>query len=225
MKKTLVPYREDYQPQFSRHAIHHLPGMSGLRQRSVDVSKLSGAGFLSGRRKRDCFAGFLKNANGETEVTRIFEAKRLLEAGVSPDRPVKVAWQPFRTTPLLEAAIAGEQALVAMLLDGKADPNLVVGPGLTAVYEAGRNGHAAVVQCLCNRGASVDTITSDGFSPLYIASQNGHAECVAAMLASPSCSAAVANCAPEELGGATALHVACQSGSLAVVEHLLRCDG
>ena len=214
--------RPDHDPQFVRVPIANLSGMSAIRQRAVDLSHLSGAGFLSGRRKREGFAGFLKSTI-ENAKDRLEEAQRLINSGASPNRMVKVLWQTFRTTPLFEAAIAGDhEALVALYLEAGADVDLVQGPGYTALYEAALNGHTAVVQLLCQHGASVDTITDFGFSPLYIASQNGHWASVAAMLAATDMSTAVANCAPEQIGGATALHVACQQGHPAVVEQLLR---
>lgn len=64
------------------------------------------------------------------------ELSLLLKSGADPNVLCKVDWQPFETTPLLEASVAGYKRLVRLLLEHGAKPNTVVGPGFTAIYNA-----------------------------------------------------------------------------------------
>ena len=64
------------------------------------------------------------------------ELSLLLKSGADPNVLSKVDWQPFETTPLLEACVGGYKRLARLLLEHGAKPNTVVGPGFTAIYNA-----------------------------------------------------------------------------------------
>jgi uncharacterized protein len=69
--------------------------------------------------------------------------KVLLAAGAAVDEPAEGA-----PTPLMEAAGAGQEKAVALLLEHGADPALRDRDGLSAADYAQRNGHAALASRL-----------------------------------------------------------------------------
>jgi hypothetical protein len=63
--------------------------------------------------QRHGLAEFFKQQAGMTEAGRLKAMNDLLEAGVDPNQLVRVAWQPFRTTALFEAAVNGEEQVTS----------------------------------------------------------------------------------------------------------------
>lgn len=142
------------------------------------------------------------------------EMTQLLKSGADVNVFAKVDWQNFETTPLLEAATNGHKRLVRMLLEHGADPNTVIGPGWTALYNACLNSHYDCVKLLIEHGARVDMQTDDKFTPLYISCQVGDMDCTVECLGAEAggMTKELADFGPPELGGATALYIATQNG-------------
>jgi ankyrin repeat protein len=69
--------------------------------------------------------------------------RALLAAGAAVDGRAREAGE-GAPTPLMEAAAAGEEQAVALLLEAGADPALRDRDGLSAADHAQRNGHAAL---------------------------------------------------------------------------------
>lgn len=87
-------------------------------------------------------------------------ARRLLEAGVSPDCmvPPNLTWKNLiGTTPLVSAAVSGDLGMARVLVEGGADIEKPFNPGS------------------CSPGPSSMV---NGFTPLMIAAEAGHAEVV-----------------------------------------------
>jgi len=150
------------------------------------------------------------------------ELSLLLKSGADPNVLSKVDWQPFETTPLLEACVGGYKRLARLLLEHGAKPNTVVGPGFTAIYNACMNGHYETVALLLEHGATVTQLTDEGFSPLYISAQNGHMDCVVLCLGAASMTKELADLGPKEIKGATALYIAVQNGHQDCVHQLIK---
>lgn len=84
---------------------------------------------------------------------------------------------------LFEAARAGDEALVASLLDKGADVNAKFRYGTTALFKAAERGHAKVVKVLLDRGA--DATVRDTFyqaTAMTWAIDHNHADVVALLL-------------------------------------------
>ena len=77
-------------------------------------------------------------------------------------------------TPLCNAAIRGDEAVVRALIEAGADVNLARGIGATPLYIAAHNGQEAVVRALIELGADVNQASDDGTTPLCVAALEGH---------------------------------------------------
>lgn len=72
--------------------------------------------------------------------------------------------------PVVEAATAGYESVVGLLLEKGADPNEKDGDGLTPLMGAAAEGHTAVLGLLLDKGADLKVVTKDdNFSPLLLA--------------------------------------------------------
>ncbi len=120
--------------------------------------------------------------------------------------------------PLWDAASAGDEHRVAVLLAAGADID-AVHPGAagvpTALIVAAYCGHTGVVRLLLTAGADVHATNSQGRSALFQAADQGHAQIVVLLARA---GAAVDTAA---LFGQTALHIAAWQGHHAVVLALL----
>jgi ankyrin repeat protein len=201
-------------PDSTRSRTAGTVGLKSIRQRLL----------LSGRRTHDLSQVTSPERDG-LEPERAARLRQLLADGADPNHHIKVPWRQFKTLPLFEASVIGEEEVVKVLLDAGTDANKSVGPGLTPLYHAALNGHDAVVSLLCAHGATAASSTPEGFTALYVAAQNHRIACVSAMLASPAVNAAVVNFAPSELSGATPLYVATQEGHADVVAKLAAYQG
>jgi ankyrin repeat protein len=78
----------------------------------------------------------------------------------------------------------GHTRVVDVLLRHRADPNLAIHDGFTALYMASQHGHTRVVDVLLRHGADPNLPkTVEPYSvPLEIAATNGHAETVERLL-------------------------------------------
>ena len=138
-----------------------------------------------------------------------------LEPSLSPQSRTDIA--------LLEAAASGDLNQVTRLLQGGADPNLLVPGERTPLIRAADKGHLLVVRALLERGADpnrTDRASSRRFpeiprSPLGAASSSGHTEVVEVLLQS----GAEVDLAPR--GDGTPLMWAAGAGHEMVVDQLL----
>ncbi len=85
---------------------------------------------------------------------------------------------PDKTTALLEAAKAGHQEIVAVLLEHRAWPEFKDASGSTALSYAAERGHAGVVYELIQARADTETYDGQGLTPLIKAARNGRVEVV-----------------------------------------------
>lgn len=86
---------------------------------------------------------------------------------------------------LTQAADSGNPAVVKQLLDAGADPNIVEGPGWTAIMSAAEKGHTEIVRLLLDAGADPLANHGEG-SALDAARINGHLETAEVILARQS---------------------------------------
>ena len=128
--------------------------------------------------------------------------------------------------PLYLAAINGDAAVIARLLEAGEDPNAVLtAEGETVLMLTSYTGNADAVKLLLARGADPNTQQFRGQTALMWAAAEGHAEVVKMLLASgadPGLSSA-ASTKPERRppGGMTALLFAARQGKLEAARALL----
>lgn len=137
------------------------------RNCSVQLSQYS-----RGRREEYCSAEEANSRNG-LHIAAGFGldkiAKELLESGeYNVDSASKMG-----TTALIEAAAAGHQALLRMLLDKSVDLTRQNWYG-TAIHCAAESGQSASISNLVNAGLDVDIRDSSGRSALHCATISGH---------------------------------------------------
>lgn len=82
----------------------------------------------------------------------------------------------FGDTPLHVAAIRGDVAMIAALLDAGADIHSAGEHRYTPLHEAVSQRHLDAVWLLIARGASTAVTTDDGTTPLELAHSLGHRE-------------------------------------------------
>lgn len=117
--------------------------------------------------------------------------------------------------PLDEAAAAGSEFIVQLLLAKGADPNSRNRDGWSAIHWAAEEGHFQIVRMLLDAGASVNAVSSYGTSALHCAANAGNPDIVKLLLQRRA-DALKANC-----HGWTALHNAAYMGHSQVVRCLL----
>ncbi len=109
---------------------------------------------------------------------------------------------------IVDAAKAGDFAVVKTLIAQKADVNVAEADGMTALHWAVRANDAPTVQMLIRAGANVNATSRYGMTPIIFAAQNGDPVVVAALLkagANPN------SALPE---GQTALMTAARTGNV-----------
>ena len=121
-----------------------------------------------------------------------------------------------RRSPVADAAMGKDLALVRQLLKGGAEANGSQGDGMSALHWAALHGDAAMAGMLIVSGASVRATTRiGGFTPLHLASQTGKAAVVAPLVKGG------AQVDTRTATGATALMLASGAGSAEIVRTLV----
>jgi uncharacterized protein len=119
------------------------------------------------------------------------------------------------TTPVADAARAGDRAAVQRLLRDGADVNAAHGDGMTALHWAALNGDVALTSMLLHGGANVMSRTRLGaYTPLALAAEAGHGPVVAALVD------AGADVNATDSSGTTVLMLAAASGDAEAISVL-----
>jgi ankyrin repeat domain-containing protein 17 len=115
-----------------------------------------------------------------------------------------------------KASVKGDVEAMRRLLDGGADINMDVGPGLPPLIIAVQQGHEALLQFLLERGANVNATAKNlGTTALMYAVECGHTELLPHLLARE------ADVNHQSRTGETALMLACTGGDPDIVRLLL----
>jgi uncharacterized protein len=116
---------------------------------------------------------------------------------------------------LLEAAKAGDQGSIRILLKEHVDANIPEADGTTALHWAVRHDDIGSATLLIGGGANLNSANRYGVTPLSVAALNGSAPMVEALLS--------AGASPNAIlpGGETALMTAARSGNINAVRALL----
>lgn len=141
--------------------------------------------------------------------------KALLARGAKPNVTTAAGQQ--GVTPLMQAASAGSEEIVALLLLHQADPNFRNGQGDTALILAINQGRAAVVKALLKGATDANLRNAPGYSPLILAVANPRSKDMAAALIE-----ARADLEAVSPDGKTALHYALDGGDGEMVALLLK---
>jgi uncharacterized protein len=88
---------------------------------------------------------------------------------------------PMQVAPLHSAAAGNHTVLARLLLEAKANPNVVQHGGYTPLHSAAQNGNLELVRLLLKQGADPLARTEEDHDAQALAEQNGHPE-VAALL-------------------------------------------
>lgn len=96
----------------------------------------------------------------------------------SPKTDVE-ARNPKDESPLMLAAIKGQQDVVTKLIERDADINK---PGWTLLHYAATNGHVAIMKQLLDKDAFIDAQSPNGTTPLMMAAMYGSAAAVKLLL-------------------------------------------
>ena len=123
---------------------------------------------------------------------------------------------PDGPTPLMTAAAAGHEAVVAWLLGAGAQINLRDRDGFTALDYAAAFGHEEIVRVLIRAGADLNSVDHYGFRPVGVAALLGSAGAVRAMA-----QAGADLTATSEFQAFSPLHAAARYGHAEVVRELL----
>ncbi len=161
----------------TREGGHALLRVAGLGPRGLEFSwsyrpeggpVFSDLSFLDDARAR----GLVAN---RVELTRrlaiavvggqVDEARRLIGAGADPSAQLETTGQPL----LVDAAIRGHAAIIALLLQSGADVNASGPDGWTPLHAAARMGHFEIVRELLERGADAERLTANGETALEVA--------------------------------------------------------
>ena len=85
-------------------------------------------------------------------------------------------------TPLHLAVELNQEAMVALLIEAKADVNAVTRTQKTPLHVAAQKGNVCIINRLLDAGATIDAACDVGCTPLHEAAANGHQEAVIALV-------------------------------------------
>ncbi len=120
-------------------------------------------------------------------------------------------------SPVADAAMSFDIALVRTLLRGGADVNAAQADGMTALHWAAERGDAEMANILTYAGAELEAVTRIGaYTPLHIASQGGHLAVVSALIENGANIDAVT-----DPSGTTPLHLAALSDNAEIIRSLI----
>ncbi|MCE7007190.1 ankyrin repeat domain-containing protein [Kibdelosporangium philippinense] len=109
------------------------------------------------------------------------ETQELLDFGGDPNQHD----QESGLTPLMAAAVRGDDTVIRTLLSGGADVLVTERSGQTALHKAAENGNTETVRALVRAGSIVDApVATTGQTPLHIAVRHGNAEAARVLLES-----------------------------------------
>jgi hypothetical protein len=135
-------------------ALNNLAYAAALIERGADINAVD---------KEGRSALGLAISQQHTDVINLLFQK---EASATPDG----------LSPLLPAAMQGNEDAVRILLDRGADVNSVDGDGYTPLMHAANQGHIDVTRLLIERGANLSASLKTGDSAIVLAARNGHDE-------------------------------------------------
>jgi len=88
---------------------------------------------------------------------------------------------------LHEAAYAGREDLIEVLLSSGANINIQNSDGATPIFTAAQYGNDSCLKLLLKNGADINLLTVDNASPLFIAAQEGLTSCINILLGASKC--------------------------------------
>ena len=142
-----------------------------------------------------------------------------------------------RRTPLHYSAENGHKEAVKVLVEYKAEVDMVDKGGKTPLYLSAAEGHSEIVAFLCENGASLNSKADDGSTPLHQAALFGHTEIAKSIVQrnevgyGRSDGTKIAPMTKEEFqasvnvkdeDGTTALHLAARLGNLEITTLLIQ---
>lgn len=141
----------------------------------------------------------------------------VLAQDAKPVMRVSSSSSPRVATPAVaQAAQRGDLPAVRSLIAERADVNVPLGDGMTALHWAAERGDAEMAKALIKAGAKLTLATRNGgYLPLHVAARAANGAVVQALLA------AGADPAARTGTGVTALHLAAQSGDVVAVKALI----
>jgi len=155
--------------------------------------------------------------HGAVERNNIDEVERLIKEGENVNKIVSLRFFKTAETPLHIAATKGCSDIAALLIEKKANINILNNEKRTPLHTASFWGQTDVVQVLIDNKASLNLKDSKGDTPLHLAVINGaNGHITTEMLITAGADTEIKN---DE--GQTPLHVAILSGSLESVEVLV----
>ncbi|XP_048244191.1 serine/threonine-protein phosphatase 6 regulatory ankyrin repeat subunit C-like isoform X2 [Haliotis rufescens] len=117
-------------------------------------------------------------------------------------------------TPVMVAAVGGHQSVFDLLVSNQADLTLVYTDGDSLLHLACQGGNTAIVQHVLSP-SNINSRGKHGFTPVMVAAVGGH-QSVFELLVSNQADLTLVN-----TDGNSLLHLACQGGNTAIVQHVL----
>lgn len=195
-----------------------MPPTGALRPEQIATIK---AWLDQGAEWPDALAGETPPAPADPKATRLIDAMRSGDRSsfktLAAERNVGSLRGPGGSTPLMNAVLYGDVALMRTLLDGGADPNARNDAGATALMWATND--LEKTRLLLDRGAKADVKSDDGRTPLLIAAGQPGASAVVKLLLDHGANPSVK--APGLGGETTPLLEAATIGDAAIVRLLV----
>lgn len=139
-------------------------------------------------------------------------ARLLLKSGADPNKPLNRGW-----TAVHECVYRGNSDILELVLNFEGNPNIRDVYGISPVFTSAACGRNECLDLLLRAGGDPNLCASSkAASPLYEACKETHVDCAITLLeqgADPH----IANC-----DGLYPIHIACNKGSIELVEELLK---